>query len=244
MKKLVGSLIFGGLVLTGCGNAADLEENWTEYIQEGAENLESYSSETVIGVKVALGPDLLTDEDEQSIDISIVGDLEKGYSVEENLEGLRQEIFFEGNDFYLLENDTWTHFPDSGPVEYAPWYPNIVDSLVELDHLIEASHSGDTLVLSYEGTGLEVFNAFEEEFSLSMGGVEEENVTITLEATMDDSTYYLQELSIDIMGQETIEDIEEDMEVGSVNIIVDVEYDDLDDVDLTDIEEDIANDVE
>ena len=106
MRKIVGSIVFSGLLLTGCGNAADLEENWTEYIQEGAENLESYSSETVIGVKVALGPDLLTDEDEQSIDISIVGDLEKGYSVEENLEGLRQDIFFEGNDFYLLENDT------------------------------------------------------------------------------------------------------------------------------------------
>lgn len=240
MRKIVGGLVFSGLVLAACGNTEDLAENWTEYIQEGSENLESYSSDTVIGIDVALGPDLLTDEDEQSIDISIVGDLEKGYSVEENLEGLRQEIFFEGNDFYLLENDTWTHYPDSGPVEYAPWYPNIVDSLVELDHLIEASHSGNTLELTYEGNNSEVWEAFEEAFDLSMGGIEEENINYTVEATMDDSTYYLQDLSLDVMGEET----DGDIELSRVNINVDVQYGDHDEVDLTEIEEEVANDAE
>lgn len=240
MRKVVGSIILSGLALVGCDNAQDLQENWTEYIQEGVDNLESYSSDTSIGVSVSLGPEVMADEDELRIMISIVGDLEKGYSVEESLEGFSQEIFFEGNDFYLFENDTWTLYPDAGPVEYAPWYPNVVDSLIEIEHLIETNQTGETLQLSYEGNDREVWDAFEEEFSLSISGVAEENIVITLEATMDSSTYYLQDLSLDIVGEES----DGDMELGSVNITVDAQYDEHDEIDLTEIEEDIENDIE
>ncbi|GAA0360621.1 hypothetical protein GCM10008932_11530 [Alkalibacterium iburiense] len=240
MKKIIGSLIISGCVLVGCQSPEDLEENWTEYIQEGSENLESYSSDTDIRVSVSLGPDNVVEEDELKIVISIVGDLDKGYSVEENVAGLSQEVFFEGNDFYLKENENWTHYPDAGPIEYAPWYPNVVESLIEIEDLMEASHSGDVLVLSYEGNDREVWEAFEEEFSLSISGVSEENITMTLEATMDDSTYYLQDLSLNIVGEES----DGDMEIGRVTIIVEAQYTDHDTVDLTDVEEEIANDVE
>lgn len=238
--KRSGVLILSGFLLSACGVIGeegapeDLEENWTQYIQEGNETLDSYASDTQMDLELALGPGLMTEEDEAFISMQIVGDLEQGYTVEDDF-----ELYFDGEDAYQLEGGTWVHYPGS-PIEYDAWYPNIVDSLIEIDDLIEATHNEDNVELTYEGNDVEVWEAFEEEFALTIEGISQENIHITLDAVVDDSEYYLQDLNLDIEGAET----EGDMELSSISIFIEVDYFDHNNVDLTEVEEEIAADVE
>ena len=62
--------------------------------------------------------------------------------------------------------------------------------------------------------------------------MDEENINIALEAVLDDENYYLQEFRMDILGEET----DDDVQLGSINIQVDVDYYDHDNVDLSDVQ--------
>lgn len=234
-------LMVSGILLAACnttdedGTVEDLEENWAQYIQEGSDTLENYGSDTDIALDLALGPDLMTDEDEVWITAQIIGDLDKGYIVTE--EG---ELYFDGNDAHQLEGNTWVYYPDSGPIEYASWYPNIVGALTEIEGLIEANHADGNLALTYEGNDPEVWSAFEEEFDLSIDGISSENISIALDATVDEDSYYLQDITLDILGEET----ENDVKISSVAILIEVDYFDHDEIDLTEIEEEISTTTE
>lgn len=241
MKTITRSsiLLFSGLILTACGEMTDngstpedVAENWPTYIQEGEAVLESYSSDTQLDLEMSMGPGLMTEEDSAFIHVQMVGDLEQGY-IEDDVSSL----YFEGNDVYVEEGTEWVHYPDSGPIDYPSWYPNIIDSLVEIEAFIEATHTDGSVALTYDGNDPEVWNAFEEEFQLSIDGISPENINIDLEATMDDENYYLQDLYIDIMGEETAD---EEVELGSINITIDVEYYDQNEIDLTEMQEEIT----
>src|SRR5699024_10468950 len=195
-----------------------------------------YTSDTEIAVSVTLEPDQVTDEDSQQVDISIIGELEKGYSIEGNKQGDKQELYFEGSDFYLVENDQWVHYPDSGPVNYPSWYLNVVESLVSIYDLIEAEVTGGRLELMYEDVGLDVFRAFEETFDLHITGVQEEDILVKLEVTVNEESFYIEEFHLEVVGEPK----EEDVELGRVVITVDAEYSDYNEVYLNDIEEDVA----
>lgn len=229
------------LLLSACGMATeegaptDLEEEWPQYIQEGADSLESYASDTQIDLEMALGPGLMTDEDETSVEAQIIGDLEQGYVDQDGY-----ELYFDGNDVYQMEGNTWVHYPDEGPIEYNSWYPNVVDSLVEVESFIQGTHNEESLALTYEGNDVEVWDAFEEEFALAIDGISQENIQMSLDATLDDESYYLEDFRLDIFGEE----VEGEVEVSSISILVDVEYTEHDAVDLTEIEEEISKEVQ
>ena len=58
MKKLKqsGVILFSGFLLAACGDTtADIADNWTEYIEEGNENLENYSSDTQLNLVIEMG---------------------------------------------------------------------------------------------------------------------------------------------------------------------------------------------
>lgn len=255
MLKRNGLILFTSLLLVACGttddngdsdnideNGAaevvdetpnDLEENWVQYLQEGNENLENYGSDTYIDVNTTVGPGL-SDADQVMITMYIEGELEKGYNVVDD-----QELYFDGTDVYVLENGEWVHYPDEGPIEYPSWYPNIVNALSEIEDLVEADYSGDTVTLTYNGNDPEIWDAFEQEFALSIDGIARENINIDLKATMDDENYFLQNLVLDIVGSEK----EGDVEVANVSILVEADYYDHNEVDLSDVEENINEDV-
>ena len=237
--KQSGVLLLSGFLLAACGETAtdgngdapaDLADNWTEYIQEGNENLEDYSSDTQLNLVMDMGQGLMTDEDDAFIHARIIGDLEQGY-IDQGMGSL----YFEGNDVYAYEGDTWNFYPDGGPIDYPSFYPNIVDSLVEIEDFVEATHTDGSIELYYDGNDPEVWDAFEDEFALSIDGVDEENINIALEAVLDDENYYLQEFRMDILGEET----DGDVQLGSINIQIDVDYFDHDNVDLSDIEAEV-----
>ena len=233
MKKLKqsGVILFSGFLLAACGDTtADIADNWTEYIEEGNENLENYSSDTQLNLVIEMGQGIMTEEDDAFIHVSMIGDLEEGY-----IEQGTELLYFVGNDVHVYEGGTWNFYPNGGPIDYPSFYPNIIDSLVEIEDLIEATHTNGSVELFYEGNDREVWDAFEDEFSLSIDGVDEENINIALEAVLDDENYYLQEFRMDILGEET----DDDVQLGSINIQVDVDYYDHDNVDLSDIEAEV-----
>lgn len=211
----------------------DLEENWAKYLQEGNENLDNYGSDTSIDITTAIG-DMMADEDSVSITMFIEGDLDKGYNIVED-----QEVYFDGDDIFVLENGQWVHYPNEGPIDYPSWYPNIVNSLLKVEDLIEADYSGDKVTLTYDGNDPEVWDAFEQEFALSIKGIQRENINISLEATMDDQAYHLQHLVLDIVGTEKADDVE----LASVTIFVEANYYDHNEVDFTEVEEKIDEDM-
>lgn len=217
-------------------------DHWAENLEESTENLESYASDMYLDLEVSIGPDAMSDRDEDWLTMYIVGDYEQGYSISENEEGVTQELYFEGDDIYLVEEDGWNAYPDEGPVEYDSGYHNLVASLIEIEDLLEAEESGDDIELHYEGNDPEVWDAFEEEFSLSIDGIDEEDITILVEATIDGETYHLEELLIDIVGEDTDEEIEGEM--GSVTMFIETEFYDHNEVDLSEIEEEIEEELE
>lgn len=230
MKKLKqsGVILFSGFLLAACGDTtADIADNWTEYIEEGNENLENYSSDTQLNLVIEMGQGIMTEEDDAFIHASMIGDLEEGY-----IEQGTELLYFVGNDVHVYEGGTWNFYPNGGPIDYPSFYPNIIDSLVEIEDLIEATHTNGSVELFYEGNDREVWDAFEDEFALSIDGVDEENINIALEAVLDDENYYLQEFRMDILGEET----DDDVQLGSINIQVDVDYYDHDNVDLSDVQ--------
>lgn len=230
MKKLnqSGVILFSGFLLAACGDTtADIADNWTEYIEEGNENLENYSSDTQLNLVIEMGQGIMTEEDDAFIHASMIGDLEEGY-----IEQGTELLYFVGNDVHVYEGGTWNFYPNGGPIDYPSFYPNIIDSLVEIEDLIEATHTNGSVELFYEGNDREVWDAFEDEFALSIDGVDEENINIALEAVLDDENYYLQEFRMDILGEET----DDDVQLGSINIQVDVDYYDHDNVDLSDVQ--------
>lgn len=177
-----------------------------------------------------MGQGIMTEEDDAFIHASMIGDLEEGY-----IEQGTELLYFVGNDVHVYEGGTWNFYPNGGPIDYPSFYPNIIDSLVEIEDLIEATHTNGSVELFYEGNDREVWDAFEDEFALSIDGVDEENINIALEAVLDDENYYLQEFRMDILGEET----DDDVQLGSINIQVDVDYYDHDNVDLSDIEAEV-----
>ncbi|HZK23064.1 MAG TPA: hypothetical protein VFC62_03055 [Atopostipes sp.] len=230
MKRIKQSslIIFSGFLLVACGeNATD---NWTENIQKCNEGLESYSSDTQLDLELNIGSGVMAEQDEAFIHVSMIGDLEEGY-----IEQGTELLYFVGNDVHVYEGGTWNFYPNGGPIDYPSFYPNIIDSLVEIEDLIEATHTNGSVELFYEGNDREVWDAFEDEFALSIDGVDEENINIALEAVLDDENYYLQEFRMDILGEET----DDDVQLGSINIQVDVDYYDHDNVDLSDIEAEV-----
>lgn len=242
MKQMkgLGIILISSVLLSACGMTpetpeeegapADIEENWAQYIQDGSKTLESYASDTDIDLDMSLGEDMMTDEDQVSITMQAIGDLEKGYMTQDGY-----EMYFEGNDVYQIENDRWVYYEDGGPIDYPSWYPNIVEALTEIEDLIVAESDDGNLELTYEGNDPAVWDAFEEEFALSIDGIAQENITIDLEANVDESFYYLQDLTLDILGKET----EGDAEVANISIVVEVDYYDHNEVELTEIGEKI-----
>lgn len=212
-------------------------DNWPEDLEEATENLDSYASDIYLDLELSIGPDAMAERDEDWITTYVIGDYEQGYTISEDEEGITQELYFDGNDIYLVEEDGWTAYPDEGPVEYDTGYHDLVESLIEIEELLEAEESGDDIELHYEGNDPEVWDAFEEEFSLSIDGIEQEDITILVEATIDTETYYLDELIIDIVGEQTDEEIEG--ELGSVTMYIEADFYDHDEVDLSDVEEEI-----
>ncbi len=236
-------LLLSGLLLGACGEPADIEavepkedvaENWTAYIREGDAALESYTSDTQLNLILESGPEAMTEEDEAFIHMQMIGNLEQGYT-----EDAIGALYFEENDIYVQEGNTWVFYPDSGPIEYPSWYPHIVDALVEIEHLVEAASADGSVELFYEGNDPEVWEAFEEEFTLAIEGVSQENVYITLNAVIDDTDYYLQDLNIDILGEEQLGA----MGRNRINIQIAVDYYDHNQVDLTNIEKEITQDI-
>lgn len=227
MKRIKQSslIIFSGFLLVACGeNATD---NWTENIQKGNEGLESYSSDTQLDLELNMGSGVMAEQDEAFIHVSMIGDLEEGY-----IEQGAETLYFVENDVYVYEGNAWNYYPDGGPIEYPSFYPNIVDSLVEIEAFIEATEVDENIQLFYEGNDREVWNAFEDEFTLSIDGISEENIIITLEAILDGTDSYLQEFHMDILGEET----DGDVQLSSINMQIDVDYYDYDNVNLSDVE--------
>lgn len=230
-------ILFSVVFLGACGEDGpnDLADNWPDYIQLGNEALKSYSSDTQLDLEMDMGQGLMTDKDEAFIHVSIIGDLEKGH-IDQGMGSL----FFDGNDVYAYEGNDWSFYPDGGPIDYPSFYPNIVESLVEIEDLIEATQTDGSVELFYEGNNREVWNAFEEEFALSIDGVAEENIHIVLESVLDDSNYYIQEFRMDILGEES----DGDVQLGRINIQIDVDYFNHDNVDLEEIESEVLQENE
>lgn len=67
---------------------------------------------------------------------------------------------------------------------------------------------------------------------MSIDGISEENIIITLEAILDGTDSYLQEFHMDILGEET----DGDVQLSSINMQIDVDYYDHDNVDLSDVQ--------
>lgn len=219
----------------------DLETNWAEYIQEAEEELESYTADLYLDVNASIGPDVLTDGQEDWLTFRVIGDFEEGHFTSEDEEGTNQEFYFNGSDAYVIENGEWVHYPDQGDeVTFDADYATLIDSLVEIEDLLEAEVTDGELRLSYEGNDREVWDAFEEEFSLSIDGIDEENVEKEIEATFDEETQYLHDLTLDISGSQG----ENDVELGSVSIYIEVEVSEHDEVDLSDIEEEVTQEAE
>ena len=85
-----------------------------------------------------------------------------------------------------------------------------------------------------------MWEAFEGVFSLTMSGINEDNIHMTLTTYMDESTYYLERLTLDIRGEQ----VQDQTVLGSVSIHVDVNYFDHDQVDLSEVKAKITEDVE
>lgn len=214
----------------------DLEENWGQYLLDAEEELESYAADIYLDVSAELGPGMLVDQSEDWISLQVIGDFsEKGYFVSEDEEGVTQELYIEDEDAYALENDEWVHYPGEGEdATFDASYLALVESIVGMEDLFETDVSGGQMMLSYEGNDQEAWDAFEQEFNLSIDGIEQEDLTIIIQAGVNEVTQFLEELVIDISGAQ---EIDENVNAGALSIYIETEFFEHNEVDLSEIQE-------
>lgn len=136
---------------------------------------------------------------------------------------------------YIQQAGTWREYPLEEEPTFDATYTDLIASLEEINELLTSEVSDGELRLTYEGNDREVWDAFEEEFSLSIDGVSEEDVAVSMEAVFDEKTRYLTELILDIVGDSDTQNAESEQ----VTIHVTAEISEHDAVDMTEIEEQI-----
>ncbi|GAB3194272.1 DUF6612 family protein [Nesterenkonia suensis] len=92
-------------------------------------------------------------------------------------------------------------------------YSRVVQSLTELEELLEVTYDDRSYLLEYRGSDRAAFDAFEEPFSLSLDGFEPEETDMTVEATVDPETFFVEEFSFTLHTQDSPDPVSLGMEI-------------------------------
>lgn len=94
-------------------------------------------------------------------------------------------------------------------------YSHVVDSIAEIDDFLEVDYDDETYTLDYTGNDVEIFEAFEEPFSLSLDGYEPEDTEMSVEVVVDAETFFVEDFSLTLDTEETSNPIELGMEIAA-----------------------------
>lgn len=231
-------LFLSGLVLTGCGMFEggipnDLDENWSGYMEDAENNLESYTTDIDLTAETdAMGQSV---ENRAKLVASVIGDFDKGHVIVINeQEGVEvsTEMYFVDSTYYVNEGNGWQEIPaqESGTADTDTSYKNVLNAIVESENFITAEVTGDELLLNYQGYDQEVWDAFELPFSLTIDGFQEEEIEMILEVIVDAETQLIEELELSVYAEN---------ELGTVSLLVEVQYDDYNEIDELEVEQEI-----
>lgn len=229
-KKLFPVLLSVG-ALTACNgvDSAELEENWAEYVVEGSENLESYSTSIDLGVRAEVSNQI--DESQISLQADVIGDFDRGYAVM-TIEGQVSELFFDGERVFVRETGSEWQDVSGQSIATETTYQNVLEAVLNIEELLEAEHSDNELAVSYVGNDREVWDTFQAPFSLNIEGFEIEEVTMILDVTFDDEELFMQNFELDIQAAE---------EQAAVQINILIDYEDHNEIDSFEVEEEIQS---
>lgn len=229
-KKLVPVLLSAG-VLMACNrvDSADLEENWVEYVTEGAEELESYSTEINLDVRAAFQNQV--DESQVTLEGDIIGDFDRGHVIM-TADGATNELFFDGDSVFIREEGIDWQDASGQPVATETSYENVLEAVLRIEHLLEVEHTEGQLHVSYVGSDQEVWDTFLPPFSLNIEGFEIEEVVMTLDVLFDDEDFFMQDFELDLEAGE---------EQAGVHMNILVDYENHNEIDSFEVEEEIQS---
>lgn len=231
------STLFTGMILTGCGlleggAPSDLEENWSTYMEEAESDLESYMTDIDLTAETdAMGQSV---KNRAKLVASIIGDFDKGHVVVTNEQegvAVTNEMYFEDAVYYLKDGNEWQEMQgqDNGSTDTS--YKNVLNAIIESEDFLTTDIIEDDLILTYQGYDQAVWDAFEPPFSLTIDGFQDEEIEMMLEVIVDAETQLIEELELSVHAEN---------ELGTVILLVEVEYDDHNEIDELEGEDEIS----
>jgi hypothetical protein len=234
--KKVSAVALGSLVLAGCGNGVpdDLAENWGTYLAEAEEELESYATE----MSLFVGSEDMGGRDGGYISARVIGDFDQGHVIatnENNGNESSTELYFDEELAFQNEGSGWQEVTGNGEMSADSSYRQVMNAVIEVEELVDADLTEETLQLSYQGHDQAIWDAFEEPFSLSLDGFTMEETLMTLDVTVNPETQYMEVFHFLVEAENNF---------FTIDLEVNADYTEFNEIDNFDeVEEEIDSDI-
>lgn len=226
------------LLLAACGGK-ESKEDVVNSIKEKVDEVEKYHTEMIIDIKVLDESDTVTDKSEGILKVTMnektlestgemIQDTEKitYYSTEEAT--YAQENDFGWEDMTAYEDDfkhTETNYESVAKI--------ISDLKDEED--VEMEEEDGKFVFSFTGKNSNVFKALEKPYTLTLPGVDTEDVEHDLTITVDSETYYIEQLTNKMSAT---------LDGEKAEILIDHTYDQINEIDDIVIPQEVIDEAE
>lgn len=169
------------------------DDTLTDIIEE-SENIESYKAE--LNMSAALD-----DADPHDLNAEVLFINSEPPQLLLRAFGEDRTISKDGKTYYN-NNSEWIDISESIDVDllYSVTYDNAVSSFVEMQPHMKAKKNDGEIVYTYEGNDLEIYQIIESLVQVNFGVMQIENVTSTVEVTVDQEKNLIEEIKFEADG--------------------------------------------
>ncbi|WP_077601726.1 DUF6612 family protein [Oceanobacillus sojae] len=172
-----------------------------------------------------------------NIEVNLTEDpaaLHQVLTVEEDGEETSVNTYRVNDEIYTQEEGSpWVkrEAEDDEPL-FTPSYKDVVSILENVIDYAEFDSEGGTYTFSYEGFEREIYEAFEGPFNILLGGgdIADEDMSLDFTFEVNKSDYYIEGLEYNLSVEN---------ETGTVNINIQVNYDDINDIDEIEVPDEV-----
>ncbi|MGN7175895.1 hypothetical protein BK139_07680 [Paenibacillus sp. FSL R5-0490] len=208
MKKwLVGFVVAGVILVLGACNKELSKEEVIAGLEEHASEVENYHADIEIGVDII---DKSLDSTLQSSEAILRTDVNEknmeGYGVvmgSANGSSTNSEYYFTKDKAYInANNQGWQKVPNQDQIRQDDtFYKNVVKIVTLIADKVEMTKQDDSYVFTFKGKDIDVYRAFEDPYSVSFTGIEQEEVEHDVKIVINAETFYIEELSNTLTGE-------------------------------------------
>lgn len=231
-------MIAFALILTACGGK-ESKEDVINSIEEKSDEVESYSTEMKLDIKVFDDNDTVTEESNGVLKVDMNEKTQES-SGKMTQDGQIVEYYSTEETTYAQENDSgWmdmTAEADNFKHEETK-YEGVAQIITNLkdEEDVEMEEEDGKFIFSFKGTNEKVYKALEEPYSLSFEDADTKDIEHDLTITVDSETYLIEELtntmSLEVDGEKA-------------KIIIGHTFDKINEIDAIEIPQEVIDEAE